>query len=103
MIQFYRSALCYAEFGARVPKAGSAYSYSYVTVGELWAFIIGWNIILEHMIGAAAVARSWSGYLDSLLGHVIRNETIDYVGEINSDVFGNYPDFVAFLGMSFSK
>lgn len=91
------SALCYAEFGARVPKAGSAYTYSYITVGEIWAFVIGWNIILEHMLGAAAVARSWSGYLDSLLGHVIRNETITRIGGIDSNMFGDYPDFIAFF------
>uniref|UniRef100_A0A1I7ZPD1 AA_permease_C domain-containing protein n=1 Tax=Steinernema glaseri TaxID=37863 RepID=A0A1I7ZPD1_9BILA len=92
------SALCYAEFGARFPKAGSAYTYTYIGVGELWAFIIGWNIILEHMLGAAAVARSWSGYLDSLLGQAIKNSTITNLGHLDStSFFGDYPDLVAFV------
>ncbi len=61
------SALCYAEFASRVPIAGSAYTYAYVSFGELVAWIIGWALILEYTIGNIVVAISWSGYFNNLL------------------------------------
>jgi APA family basic amino acid/polyamine antiporter len=61
------AALCYAEFASTVPVAGSAYTFSYATVGELIAWIIGWDLMLEFIVGAAAVAGGWSGYLTNLL------------------------------------
>ena len=61
------TALCYAEFAAMVPVAGSAYTYAYATLGELVAWIIGWDLLLEYAIGNTAVAISWAGYADSLL------------------------------------
>lgn len=57
------SALCYAEMASMVPVAGSAYTYAYATLGELWAWIIGWDLVLEYSVGAATVAISWSRYL----------------------------------------
>ncbi|MBC6989174.1 amino acid permease [Hymenobacter sp. BT491] len=57
------SALCYAEFASMVPVAGSAYTYAYATLGELFAWIIGWDLVLEYSVGAATVAISWSQYL----------------------------------------
>ncbi|XP_073723745.1 cationic amino acid transporter 4 [Misgurnus anguillicaudatus] len=89
------AALCYAEFGARVPKTGSAYMFTYVSVGEIWAFLIGWNVILEYMIGGAAVARAWSGYLDSIFNHRIQNFTETYVMRWDIPVVAHYPDFLA--------
>lgn len=89
------SGLCYAEFGARVPKAGSAYVYSYVTVGELVAFIIGWNLVMEYMIGAAAIGRAWSAYFDSMIHDKVRLWVVENVGPIRIEGLGSYPDFLA--------
>ncbi|MEW5917899.1 MAG: amino acid permease, partial [Gemmatimonadota bacterium] len=61
------AALCYAELSAMIPQAGSAYAYSYATLGEIVAWIIGWDLILEYAVGNVAVAISWSGYFNSLL------------------------------------
>src|SRR3954447_25920626 len=61
------AALCYAELASLIPIAGSAYTYSYVTLGEFLAWIIGWDLILEYAVGNIAVAVSWSGYFKSFI------------------------------------
>jgi basic amino acid/polyamine antiporter, APA family len=61
------ASLCYAEFASILPVEGSAYAYSYGTVGEFFAWLIGWNLILEYMMGATTVAVAWSGYFEKLL------------------------------------
>lgn len=61
------AGLCYAEFAALIPIAGSSYSYAYTTLGEIIAWVIGWALVLEYAFGAATVAVGWSGYVDSLL------------------------------------
>lgn len=61
------AGLCYAELAAMIPTAGSAYSYVYATLGEFIAWIIGWDLVLEYTVGAATVAVSWSGYLNSMI------------------------------------
>lgn len=64
------TALCYCEFATLIPISGSSYSYAYATLGELVAWFIGWNMVLEYAISASAVAVSWTGYFTSLLDHV---------------------------------
>jgi APA family basic amino acid/polyamine antiporter len=61
------AALCYAEFASMVPIAGSAYTYAYATLGELFAWIIGWDLVLEYAVGSATVATGWSGYFQNVL------------------------------------
>src|SRR5713226_8623751 len=79
------AALCYAEFASMVPIAGSAYTYAYATLSELFAWIIGWDLVLEYAVGSATVAHGWSHYLQDFLGilgiklpHVFSNAPFDY-------------------------
>src|ERR1044072_4259750 len=61
------AALCYAEFASMAPVAGSAYTYAYTTMGELFGWIIGWDLVLEHAVGSATVANGWSSFFQSLI------------------------------------
>jgi APA family basic amino acid/polyamine antiporter len=72
------AALCYAEFASMVPVAGSAYTYAYATLGELVAWIIGWDLVLEYAVGSATVATGWSGYFQNVLSKlgVVLPETV---------------------------
>ena len=78
------AALCYAEFAALAPSAGSAYSYAYATLGELAAWVIGWDLVLEYAAAGAYIAVGWSGYFDHLLGAVFG---VQLPGQITSDPF----------------
>jgi APA family basic amino acid/polyamine antiporter len=88
------TALCYAEFASMVPVSGSAYTYSYATLGELVAWIIGWDLLIEYAIGNVAVAISWANYMNTLLDgigiHLPRWLTVDY-----GTAFHKMPEVVA--------
>ena len=89
------SGLCYAEFGCRIPKAGSAYVYSYVSVGEFWAFVVGWNMILEYIIAAASLARAASEYINAFFGGLIFKFFMENIATWNQPALGPFPDFLA--------
>jgi basic amino acid/polyamine antiporter, APA family len=79
------AGLCYAEFAAMIPIAGSAYTYAYCTMGEMVAWTIGWALILEYALGAATVSIAWSEYLNKLLGGVIPYEWCHSPMEVSPD------------------
>uniref|UniRef100_A0A2S2R0K3 High affinity cationic amino acid transporter 1 n=1 Tax=Sipha flava TaxID=143950 RepID=A0A2S2R0K3_9HEMI len=90
------AGVCYAEFAGRVPKAGSAYIYSYVSVGEFIAFIIGWNMFIEHTIGTASATKAMTNYVDSLLGYPQKRFMMKHF-PMNMNLLGEYPDVASFL------
>src|SRR5688572_24867472 len=79
------AALCYAEFASMAPVAGSAYTYAYVTLGELLAWIIGWDLVLEYAVGSSVVAHGWSAHFQEFITlfslkipHIISTAPFDY-------------------------
>ncbi|KAL4089632.1 hypothetical protein QTP88_024642 [Uroleucon formosanum] len=96
------AGLCYAELSSRVPRAGSAYSYAYIAVGELAAFIVGWNLLLEYTIGGASIARGMSLYIDSLTNKTMET-AFRGLYEIELPYLSEYFDFFAmFIVLLFS-
>ncbi len=80
------AAFCYAEFAAMAPVAGSAYTYAYTTLGEIFAWIIGWDLILEYAMGCATVASAWSHYLNEFLS-AVSNGWVQVPARLSSDPF----------------
>ena len=103
------AALCYAEFASMAPVAGSAYTYAYATLGELFAWIIGWDLILEYAVASSTVAHGWSHYFQDFIGifgfklpHVLTNAPFDYdlvYGHLAST--GTWLDLPAILIVAF--
>ncbi|KAI5708435.1 cationic amino acid transporter 3-like isoform X1 [Diaphorina citri] len=88
------SGLCYVEFASRISKSGSAYNYTYLSIGEFAAYIIGWNLVLEYIIGTASEAKAISNQIDSLLGNAYQ-KSMESLLPIRYSFLSTYPDFIA--------
>ncbi|XP_058387865.1 cationic amino acid transporter 4-like isoform X2 [Diceros bicornis minor] len=94
-VAFLLAALCYTEFGTRASGRDCAYLFTYVSMGELWAFLIGWIVLLRCLIAGAAMAHTWSGHLDVIFSHRIHSFTEAHVGIWQVPFLAQYPDFLA--------
>uniref|UniRef100_A0A8D8YCI2 Cationic amino acid transporter 3 n=1 Tax=Cacopsylla melanoneura TaxID=428564 RepID=A0A8D8YCI2_9HEMI len=88
------SGFCYSEFASRISKAGSAYNYTYLSIGEFAAYVIGWNMVLEYIIGTASEAKAISNQIDSLMGNAYQRWMTGIL-PIHSSFLSSYPDFIA--------
>jgi APA family basic amino acid/polyamine antiporter len=100
------AALCYAEFASMAPVAGSAYTYAYTTMGELFAWIIGWDLVLEYAVGAATVANGWSSYFQKILHRLgldlpegVRGAALRFQEDPNSILGGDFVPTNSFINL----
>ncbi len=97
------AALCYAEFASMAPVAGSAYTYAYTTLGELFAWIIGWDLVLEYAVGAATVANGWSGYFQKVLNKGLAKYDLQFSEKFSSSpwvyVDGNFAETNSYFNL----
>ena len=93
------AALCYAELSTRLPKAGSCYTFTYFSLGELIGFLVGWTMLLDLIIGLASVSKAFSGALNSLVNNAIRNTTMGIFGKWDTPitVLDETPDIIALI------
>nr|XP_014682645.2 LOW QUALITY PROTEIN: cationic amino acid transporter 4-like [Equus asinus] len=89
------ATLCYVELAVHVPCAGIFYLFTYMSMGELWAFLISWNVLFQCLIGGAAMALICSAYLDAIFSHCIQSFTVTHVGIWQVPFLAQYPDFLA--------
>ncbi|XP_046546203.1 cationic amino acid transporter 4-like isoform X2 [Haliotis rubra] len=90
------NAICFAEFGARIPKTGATYTYVYESASELLAFLVGWMTLVGYITSGAIAARAWSGYLDSLFNNYIHESTVHTLGKVTlGPPFSESLDFLA--------
>lgn len=92
------SGLCYAELSSHITKTGSAYVFTYVILGEVWAFLTGWAMVAEYLVGAASMARAFTGYINSFTGDAMFAVFRDKLFWGDAGLFGSFPNFPA-LGL----